>query len=128
MSNPKIKYQFFRFTIAAAGDEVAIDGATDKLYKFVTGINYDVSDANAGFSQVSLEIGGEEITPDGFELRRFAFNPYVPADYQFKTILVPAAGNTLRGRIKDVDPTGSTNYPYTFVIAIRMENELPQQK
>jgi hypothetical protein len=125
MGQPKIKYQSFKFSVAAVGNEITIDEATDKRYKYVTGIHIAYSNDAAAWSEIQLDIGSEEITPEGFEVQRIRLNTFVPADFQFKTILAEAAGSTVKGKYKDIDLFGTT-YPYKLVITLRLENELPK--
>lgn len=119
---PVIKYQLLNFTVNTADEEIKIEAETDKLYNTCTGINILLTDESAKFSTLELDINNREVFPEQFEVMRIAFREAAPFGYDFHTLNEPAGGSKIKGVYTDKDPTGNTNYPYTFTIAFRLEN------
>lgn len=119
MAKPKVKYQHLTFSITALGQEFPIDFETDKLYDTVTGINILLSDDNAKFSTIQMEINSTEVFPENFEIVRIKFREQVPNGYDYHTLSEPAGGSKVKGKYTD---KAGASYPYTVSISFRLEN------
>ena len=120
MQYPKIKYQHITFKVATPAQAIIIDAETDKLYNTCTGINIILTDENAKFSTVQLDMDGHEIFPENFEVLRLQFRPHVPFGYEYHLLREPASGSKIKGTYKDV--AGATSYPYSVTFSFRLEN------
>lgn len=120
MSIPKIKYQLITFNVNNPNQQIPIDFETDKLYNTVTGINVLLTDNNARFSTVQIDINSEEVFPENFEVLRIRFRPHSPFGFDYHTLKEPAGGSKVKG--KYIDKVGA-GYPYTVTIALRLENK-----
>lgn len=120
MSKPKIKYQHITFAISSAGQIYNIDAETDKLYNTCTGVNVLLTDNNARFSTVQLDINGTEVFPENFEIIRIRFRPNAPFGYDYHGLKEPAGGSKIKGKYTDIP--GAVSYPYTVSMSFRLEN------
>ena len=120
MSLPKVKYQIVTFNVNTAGQIIPIDFETDKLYNTVTGINLLLTDNNARFSTIHLDINGQEVFPENFETIRIRFRPNAPFGYDYHTLNEPAPGSQVKGTYKD---SSMANYPYLMTLTLRLENK-----
>lgn len=123
MAYPKIKYQHITFKVTTLAQAIVIDAETDKLYNTCTGINILLTDEKAKFSTVQLDINGQEIFPENFEVLRLQFRPQVPFGFEYHKLNEPAGGSKLKGSYKDV--AGGTVYPYFITFSLRLENIEP---
>lgn len=119
MSKPKIKYQHISFTVNNAGQEITIDAETDKLYNTCTGINVLLSDTNASFSKLQLDINGQEVFPVNFEVIRVRFRTQAPFGYDYHTLDEVAGGSKIKGKYTD---NKQASYPYEVTLSFRLEN------
>lgn len=122
MSLPKVKYQLVTFNVTTPNQQVPIDFETDKLYNTVTGINLLLTDNNARFSTIQLDINGQEVFPENFETIRIRFRPHAPFGFDYHTLREPATGSKVKGKYKD---NGTASYPYTVTLSMRLENKEP---
>lgn len=120
MGYPKIKYQHFTFKVETPSQEIIIDAETDKLYNTCTGINVLLTDENAKFSTIQLDMNGQEIFPENFEVLRLQFRQHVPFGFDYHSLKEPASGSKLKGTYKDV--AGALSYPYFVTFSLRLEN------
>lgn len=120
MSIPKVKYQLYSFNVTAANQAIQIDFESDKLYKTVTGINLLLTDNNARFSTIQLDVNGQEVFPEHFEVIRIRFRPNAPFGYDYHNLREPAGGSKIKGKYKDFGIGAS--YPYTVTLTLRLEN------
>lgn len=123
MPYPKIKYQHITYRVVSLAQEIVIDAETDKLYNTCTGINILLTDERAKFSTVRLDINGQEVFPENFEVLRLQFRPQVPFGFEYHRLNEPAGGSKLKGVYKDVQ--GGTLYPYFITFSFRLENIEP---
>ena len=114
----KIKPQIHVITVTASGQEIPIDLETDKLYNTITGINVLLSDNNAMFSTIPLEVNGTELFPENFEVARIKFKDQSPLAYDYLPLNLPAGGSRIKGKYTD---KGGATYPYTVSISFRLE-------
>ncbi len=119
MAIPKIKTQNTIYTIVSLGQVIDIDFETDKLYDTCTGINFLLTDDNAKFSTIQLDINSVEISPENFEVIRWRFREQVPFGFDYHELDEPAGGSRVKG--KYIDKAGAL-YPYTINISLRLEN------
>lgn len=119
MPKPKTKYQHITFNIGALGQEFVIDAETDKLYSIITGINIVLSDDNARFSTIQLDVNGQEVFPEKFEVLRVKFREQAPFGYDYHKLEEPAGGSKVKGKFTD---KAGAAYPYSVTISLRLEN------
>jgi hypothetical protein len=120
MGYPKIKYQHITLKVISLGQDIIIDAETDKLYTTCTGLNVLLTDDNAKFSTLQLDINGQEIFPENFEVLRLQFRQHVPFGFDYHSLREPAGGSKLKGTYKDV--AGALTYPYYVTFSFRLEN------
>lgn len=120
MGYPKVKYQHLTYKIVAVGQEITIEAETDKLYNTCTGINVLLTDELAKFSTIQLDINGQEIFPENFEVLRLQFRQHAPFGFDYHSLREPAGGSKIKGTYKDV--AGATSYPYFVTFSLRLEN------
>jgi hypothetical protein len=123
MGYPKIKYQHITFKVSSVGQAIIIDAETDKLYNTLTGINVLLTDELARFSTLQLDMNGQELFPENFEILRLQFRQHVPFGFDYHTLKEPASGSKLKGTYKDV--AGAVSYPYYVTFSLRLENLEP---
>lgn len=120
MGFPKIKYQQISYTINLLAEKITIEAETDKLYNTVTGINIVLTDKAAKFSKLQLDLNGQEVFPENFEVLRLLFREQAPFGYDYHNLNEPAGGSKIKGYYDDL-PNGAT-YPYTVTFSFRLEN------
>ena len=120
MGYPKIKYQHITFKVVTPSQEIIIDAETDKLYNTCTGINVLLTDENAKFSTIQLDMNGQEVFPENFEVLRLQFRQHAPFGFDYHSLKEPAGGSKLKGKYKDV--LGVLIYPYFVTLSLRLEN------
>ena len=79
-----------------------------------------LTDNNARFSTIELDINNQEVFPEHFEMIRIRFRPNAPFGFDYQTLNEPAGGSKVKG--KYIDKPGA-NYPYSVTIALRLENK-----
>lgn len=120
MPKPIIKYQQLTFVVASAGQQIPIDAETDKLYNTCTGINILLTDENAKFSTLHLDINSQEVFPENFEVIRIRFREFAPFGYDYHTLRETAGGSRINGKYTD---KGGVAFPYSVTISFRLENK-----
>jgi hypothetical protein len=123
MGFPKIKYQHIPISVGVAGQVIPIEAETDKLYNTCTGINVVISDEAGKFSKLQLDINGQEIFPENFEVLRLLFREHAPFGFDYHKLKEPAGGSKIKGSY--TDQVGALAYPYQVVISFRLENVEP---
>ncbi|HEY0029147.1 MAG TPA: hypothetical protein VGC65_00200 [Bacteroidia bacterium] len=121
-----IKYQVINVEIPAANAEVSTSQVnTDKNFKTVTGIQAIATDATA-FNKGTFDkflIGGQEIYPEGFDIKLISCgNEVDPNDRFDKDINEPAEGSTVN--ITIADGGTATAYPYTAKVVLKLEKPI----
>ncbi len=119
MSKPKVKLQQIMFTITSAGQSHDIDVESDKLYNTCTGVNVLLTDNNARFSTLQLDVNGTEVFPEHFEVVRVRFRPNAPFGFDYHGLDEVAGGSRIKGKYTD---DSRAIYPYTVSISLRLEN------
>lgn len=119
MSIPKIKYQHITFSVSSFGQEIPIDAETDKLYNTCTGVNVVVSNEDAKFSTIQLDINSVEVFPENFEILRLLFRQHAPFGFDYHTLNEPAAGSKIKGKYIDAN---TSSFPYSVTFSFRLEN------
>lgn len=114
-------YQLIRFTITTSGQQVVINEESKKEYDTITGINVLMTDDNAMFSTLPIDIDGREVFPDFWEVIRIKLRPQVPMDYDYHGLNRPANGSRIKGTYTDV-PAGQ-GYPYAVTISLKLRNK-----
>ena len=124
MPLPKIKHQQFTINIGAAGQVVPIDIETDKLYDTLTKLDVTITDVNAKFSTLQLDIDNTEIFPEKFQMLRVLFKEQAPGGYESHELNLRAGGSKVVGKYTDV-PLGAS-YPYQVTLTLILENKHKQ--
>lgn len=123
MPYPKIKYQQILLIVASAGQQVPIDAETDKLYNTCTGINVLSSDGAVKFGTLQLDMNGQELFPENFQVIRLLFRTHAPFGFDYHKLNEPAGGSKLKGTFTDKSET--VVFPYFIIISLRLENIEP---
>lgn len=117
-----IKYQPIVISVNSANQVVTIEADTDKLYANLTGIFFSIPDETVETSTISrLEIGGNEIFPDGYEIKMITATKDVAIDERYYKLNEPAKGARLKTKYNDSGMSGA--YPYTVILYLRLEND-----
>lgn len=122
MAKPKKKLQRIPFTVTTAGQVIPIDAETDKLYNTCTGVDILLSDDNARFSTLQLDINSTEVFPENCEVIRIKFKEQAPAEYDYYPLTEPAGGSKIKGTYTDSNVTG---VPYNVTLTFHLENISP---